>query len=183
MTVRACRCFGGQSWAGALGSCWWVSEGLWGPSCSCGLEPCSGGSWAGGGGGTVPGWEQDPRRCGGACARSSLASEQGRSARRGSSLPPLFWGMAAGGGLGKRPMAEEAPSALCFRGVFARVQDLHPGSASGQAQNRHDEPGQGELDTWACRRFPGGCGKPGGAAPPPAPRIPWRSRAMSIHPR
>lgn len=82
----------------------------------------------------------------------------------------------------KQPVAQKAPSVLSFRGVFAWVQDLHPGSASGQTQNRHDEPRQGELDTWVCRHFPGRCSKPGGAAPPPAPRIPRCSRTMNICP-
>uniref|UniRef100_A0A8C3GH43 Transmembrane protein 214 n=1 Tax=Cairina moschata TaxID=8855 RepID=A0A8C3GH43_CAIMO len=49
--------------------------------------------------------------------------------RAGALLRPLHLHHAAGAG--------QDP-----RGVPARVQDLHPGGAAGQAQNRHREPGQ-----------------------------------------
>lgn len=64
---------------------------------------------------------------------------------------------------------------LCSsRGVPARVQDLHPGGAAGQAQNRHREPGQGEQGVWVCA----GAGVQPEQRPAPLPS--WRSR---LHPQ
>lgn len=94
------------------------------------------------GAGQDPRWEVSDRE--NASTAGCLCQEQSSPAwgRTGSLPSGGCWA-----GCPRVAVSERIP--LCSsRGVPARVQDLHPGPAAGQAQNRHREPGQGEQGVW-----------------------------------